>query len=104
MGSPLSLGALGGSGRRGPAPPSPWVFGRYLRGTIDETKQHEERVVLAEGRGDDGECVDYGDRDEHALAAERVRHGAPRVRTHHHTDEDYAVQPSLEQMRWLVSI
>lgn len=67
----------------------------YLRSTIDKAEEHEEFVVLAEGGGDDGERVDHGDGDEHPFAAQRVRHGAPRVRTHHHADEDYTVQPSL---------
>lgn len=68
---------------------------KYSRSAIDEAEEHEELVVLAEGGGDDRQRVDHGDGYEHALAAQRVRYRAPRVRAHHHADEDYAVQPSL---------
>ena len=71
--------------------------GFYLRGTIDKAEKHEEFVVLAEGWGDDGKRVDDRDSDEYTLAAQGVCHGAPRVRAHHHADEDYTVQPSLKE-------
>lgn len=73
-----------------------------LRGAIDEPEEHEELVVLAEGGGDDGKRVDDGDSDEDTLAAQRVRNRAPRVCTHHHPDEDYTVQPSLDKQPHII--
>lgn len=67
----------------------------YLRSAVQETKQHEELVRLAEARGDDAQGVHERDGDQDLPTAESVRYGAPGVRPGHHANEDDRVEPSF---------